>query len=314
MPRRASSRFRRDGLPAGSDEFHLPELPVGRWGGFVFINPTRTRRCSRTGIAELAEHFSIWKFEDRYVEVHVAKVIAANWKVTQEAFCEAYHVAGTHPQVMPYLADAITQVDCWGNISRAITPAGLPSPLLAWDPTEEDMFRAMFDIREGEDLPVQIEPGETMRSAGARMVRERWRPIVGDEIDQMSDAEAMDSIDYTIFPNFHPWGAFNRIAYRFRPNGDDHRSSIMEVMYLAPFSGERPPPAEVQHLGVDDSWTEAPQLGTLAKVFEQDTFNMAKVQRGLETTYKPGVTLGDYQESKIRWIHQLLDEWIGDDE
>ncbi|MEZ5218777.1 MAG: hypothetical protein R2715_19850 [Ilumatobacteraceae bacterium] len=34
----------------------------------------------------------------------------------------------------------------------------------------------------------------------------------------------------------------------------------------------------------------------------------------LETTYKPGVTLGDYQESKIRWIHQLLDEWIGDDE
>ena len=34
----------------------------------------------------------------------------------------------------------------------------------------------------------------------------------------------IDNFDYTIFPNFHPWGSFNRIVYRFRPNGDDHRT------------------------------------------------------------------------------------------
>ena len=48
----------------------------------------------------------------------------------------------------------------------------------------------------------------------------------------------------------------------------------------------------------------------LAKVFDQDTFNMAKVQLGLETTWKPGITLGNYQEAKIRWLHQLLGEWV----
>ena len=50
----------------------------------------------------------------------------------------------------------------------------------------------------------------------------------------------------------------------------------------------------------------------LAKVFEQDVFNMAKVQKGLETTRKPGVTFSNYQESKIRWLHDLLGEYVGD--
>jgi hypothetical protein len=37
---------------------------------------------------------------------------------------------------------------------------------------------------------------------------------------------------------------------------------------------------------------------------------MAKVQKGLEMTRKPGVTLANYQESKVRWLHTLLGEWV----
>ena len=144
----------------------------------------------------------------------------------------------------------------------------------------------------------------------ADATRDRWRPVVGELIDEWSDAEMVDNLDYTLFPNFHPWGAFNRIVYRFRPNGDDHRSSIMEVLFLAPFKGERPAPAPVRHLGVDQPWTDAAELGVLGKVFEQDTFNMARVQLGLETTRKPGVTLANYQESKVRWLHVKLEQWV----
>ena len=120
----------------------------------------------------------------------------------------------------------------------------------------------------------------------------------------------MDSIDYTVFPNFHPWAAYNRIVYRFRPNGDDHRSAIMEVIFLSPFSGQRPPPAPVHWLGDHESFTDAPELGMLAKVFNQDLFNMPKVQAGLESTRKPGITLGNYQESKVRWLHMKLEEFM----
>jgi hypothetical protein len=41
---------------------------------------------------------------------------------------------------------------------------------------------------------------------------------------------------------------------------------------------------------------------------------MCNVQKGLEATFKPGVTLGNYQESKVRWLHQLLEEWVGPDD
>ena len=140
---------------------------------------------------------------------------------------------------------------------------------------------------------------------------ERWRPAVGDLVDEWCDAEFIDNFDYTLFPNFHPWGAFNRIVYRFRPWNDDHRTSLMEVLLIAPFTGERPPPAEINWLDADQPWTDAAELGLLGKVFMQDTFNMAKVQLGLETTRKPGVTLATYQESKVRWLHDKLGEWCG---
>ena len=154
---------------------------------------------------------------------------------------------------------------------------------------------------------------EKSRKVLADVRRAALVDVIGAEkADALSDAEVCDSIVYTQFPNFHPWGAFNRIVYRFRPNGDDHRSAIMEVMFLAPFKGERPKPATRRDLSVTQRWTDAPELGMLAKVFDQDVFNMSKVQLGLETTVKPGVTLANYQESKVRWIHQRLGEFIAE--
>ena len=44
----------------------------------------------------------------------------------------------------------------------------------------------------------------------------------------------------------------------------------------------------------------------------QDVFNMPKVQAGLESTYKPGITLSGYQEAKVRWLHHKLTEWVGE--
>jgi phenylpropionate dioxygenase-like ring-hydroxylating dioxygenase large terminal subunit len=310
-------------VPAGWDfphveqrrdtDFHLPECQVATWAGFVFINPDPHAAPFEPIVAGLAEQFEIWDLANRYVEAHVSKVIAANWKITQEAFCEAYHVNATHPQIMPSLGDTNSQVDVWDWHARVITPGGTSSPLLGWRPSEDEVLRSMLDVRVDQEAPLTVPEGHTARATAAAAARERWRPIVGDRVDSMSDAEMMDSIDYTLFPNFHPWGAFNRIVYRFRPNGDDHRTSLMEVFFLSPFTGERPPPAPEHRLGIDEPWTNAPELGMLAKVFDQDVFNMAKVQLGLETTFKPGITLGNYQESKIRWLHDLLGQYVEGD-
>ena len=51
-------------------------------------------------------------------------------------------------------------------------------------------------------------------------------------VDQISDAEICDAIYLTVFPNWHPWGSFNRIMYRFRPYGNDPDMCIHECMYF----------------------------------------------------------------------------------
>lgn len=295
------------------DRFHLPEIGVGTWGGFVFVNPDPDAAPFEDFVRDLAESFEPWDLSRCYKQAHVAKVIGVNWKVAQEAFCEAFHVNATHPQVMAYLGDTLSQVDIWDNCARVITPGGIPSPLLSYEPSQDDMMRAMLDIRVDQELPAPVPEGTTMRAHAAELARERWRPLAGDVVDQMSDAEMMDSLDYTLFPNFHPWGAFNRIVYRFRPNGDNHRSCIMECIFLSPFSGERPAPAPVHWLEEHETFADAPELSMLGKVFDQDLFNMPRVQEGMETTYKPGVTLANYQEAKVRWLHHKLGEWVEGD-
>jgi phenylpropionate dioxygenase-like ring-hydroxylating dioxygenase large terminal subunit len=163
-------------------------------------------------------------------------------------------------------------------------------------------------------LPATITPGEgsNMRAARAAPAREALRPILGDRVDRVPDAEFLDSIYFTVFPNFHPWGSFNRIVYRFRPLGNDPEQCIHECMYFAPSpEGEkRPPAAPIHWLGPDDDWTDAPELGMLAKVFNQDVYNMPRVQKGLRTMKQPHVIFADYGETKLRHFHELLEEWI----
>ena len=45
-------------------------------------------------------------------------------------------------------------------------------------------------------------------------------------------------------------------------------------------------------------------------MFEQDVYNLPEVQLGLEAMTRPGVMFADYQETKPRHFHAILDEWI----
>ncbi|MDO7572280.1 MAG: aromatic ring-hydroxylating dioxygenase subunit alpha, partial [Pseudomonadales bacterium] len=289
-------------------DFSLPEIPLAVWAGFIFINPDQNCDPFDDFIKDLAEQFERWNLGGLYKQAHAAKVMPCNWKIAQEAFCEAFHVNATHPQIMRSIGDVNSQVDVWENCSRVITAGGTHSPLLT-DVSNPDLIRAMMDLDHDAEVP-EIPEGVSLRTFLADRSRENLKAIAGDRAETYCDAELMDSLDYTLFPNFHPWGAFNGIVYRFRPNGNDHRSSIMECMMLAPFEGERPPAAKVHWLEEDETWSSV--LGFLGKVFDQDSFNMPKVQQGLEATYMDGIVLSGYQESKVRWLHHKLTEWVGE--
>ena len=130
----------------------------------------------------------------------------------------------------------------------------------------------------------------------------------------LSDAEALDLIEYLLFPNMVPWGGQALpIVYRFRPNGNDPDSHLMEIMFLfaKAADGSHPPPAKMNLLEPGQDRKNAPELGSAAMVADQDTDNLMRIQRGLKASRKPGVTLARYQESRIRHFHETLDAYLG---
>ena len=290
------------------EKYALPEVKVALWAGFVFINLDPDCEPFSHFVGNLGDHFTRWPLENRYKEAHVAHPMRCNWKVVQEAFMEAYHVVGTHPQMLASLGDSNSQYDVWGNFSRAMTPNGTPSPHVNFEPSQQQQLDVIIDRSMDAPPMMQVPEGKGAREVLAGMARMGLGRVVGG-VQDLTDAELSDSFYYTLFPNFHPWGAYNKIIYRFRPWGNAPDESLMEVIYLSPFRGERPPPAEIHWLDWDDDFTKAPELGFLARVFNQDVFNLAKVQKGLKAAVHDDVTFASYQETKIRHFHGLLSQY-----
>ncbi|MEM7408674.1 MAG: aromatic ring-hydroxylating dioxygenase subunit alpha [Myxococcota bacterium] len=294
------------------EEYALRPLGVGTWGGFVFVNLDPNAAPFASHLGDLPQHFERWPLEDRYTQAHVAKRLRCNWKVCQEAFMEAYHVVATHPQILAGIGDANSQYDAWDTFSRAITANQTPSPHLRWEPSEQEQL----DVTLSPDLDgppaIRVPEGMTARQIFGQLSRMQLQSAV-PSVQRLTDAELTDSFYYTLFPNFHPWGAYNRIVYRFRPNGNAVGEAIMDVFMLAPFRGRRPEAAATRWLDFDEPWTEAwSELGPLAKVFEQDSWNLPRVQRGLESAAHTHVTFANYQETKIRHFHALLEQRLAE--
>ncbi len=279
------------------DAGHLREAKVGTWGGFVFINPDSDCESFEDYLGDLPKHYEKYEYEKKYKQMHVAKVVRANWKANQEAFMEGYHIIATHPQLMIYGGDGANhQYDSFGNWSRAVTVAARTSAHRNIHPPRDEVFATRHKM--------------------ADMMRESLRETIGDRVDIYCDAELIDGQYNNLFPNFHPWGSFSRIVYRFRPYGDDPDMSIMEVIYLAPWPEDKPKPpaAQIHWLGPDEHWTEAPEMGGLARVLNQDSYNLPKVQKGLKTKQDPYIYLAAYEEGKVRHFHHLYDQWVAYDD
>lgn len=291
-------------------ELTLPEVKVGIWGGWVFVNFDPDAEPLEEYLAGLTEQFIEWPHDNLFIEAHVGKVLRCNWKVAQEAFMESYHVVATHPQLLPGMGDTISQYDAYGNWARALTPNGVTSTHVRWVPTEQEKIDALTDRAMDQDPIIVVPEGKNAREHLADVRRQNLVSVLGERALQLSDAEMNDSMVYAVFPNFHPWGSYNRITYRFRPWGGRHDRCLMEAYIMSPFAGERPAPAKFHFLDEDTDWVEAPELGILARVFNQDVYNLPKVQAGLESGAISEVIFAEYQETKIRQLNTILDDWM----
>jgi phenylpropionate dioxygenase-like ring-hydroxylating dioxygenase large terminal subunit len=305
-------------FPHVTDESHrLHEIRCELWQGFVFINLDANAKPLAEYLGVLPEHFSHFPLEQRRIRVHVEKKLPANWKAAQEAFMEAYHNFETHDS--PNGGNA--QYDVFGKyVSRFIHNIGAYCPESLEDYpgskwrrpplTEEEQLQILAAFgHQVESVP----EGETARAVAAADLRQRLGEQFGTDLSEVSDAVMLDSIEYHLFPNmfFFP-GVSIPMVYRFRPDGDNVDSCVFSLLILEPLAdgAPHPEPPEPVELDVEQSYTEVEELVWLGQVYDEDTSNLDMQQQGFKTSGKQGITLGNYQESRIRRVHMTLDEFM----
>lgn len=296
----------------------LPEARVEVLGGFVWINmdPAAPSLEDYLG-AEALAHLTAWKLEDRYIYLHVQKSYPANWKLTMEAFMEAYHVGDTHPQVAPANGDVNSQYDVYGeHVDRFISTLGVVSPKLRDRYSESDII-ANFTLGDSSSLggaKPELKEGERARQVMADMFRQMFESAADADLSHVSDTELLDTYSYTFFPNLFLFpGISLPMIYRFRPDARDHRRTIFEVMFMRPRprSGKTPDTAEVEILADHQSFAEAKGMDPgFGHILDQDTDNLYAQQEGLEASAKGGITLATYQEVRVRHFEQAIDKYM----
>ncbi|HEY0316489.1 MAG TPA: aromatic ring-hydroxylating dioxygenase subunit alpha [Sphingomonas sp.] len=325
-------------------DMSLPELKVETWGGFVFVNFDPAAKPLMDTLQPLADHFERYDFANRYKVAHVSKVVPCNWKVMAEVFMESHHTIVTHPQLAPFLGDVNSKYDALSDyVTRQFTATGVVSPMLS-DRNIDDMgiLKAMAQVggshvsggqskkkggisekktiiraRENADAPEELAAGVTARMHACEVTRTSLGAEDGWDYSDVSDAEIIDALLYNVFPHMSFWAGYApNIVYRWRPNGLDPDTSIMDVIILkrAPKDGPRPKPVEEHRLTLGEDWSDAPMLGALAPVFEQDMENLPNVQIGLKSSGNGIVHFALYSEMRIRLLHTLITRMIAEGE
>jgi phenylpropionate dioxygenase-like ring-hydroxylating dioxygenase large terminal subunit len=297
--------------------FCLPEYRVATWQGFVFVNLDQNPAPFNEYIDVLPDHLNRYNFVDRWKFAHVAKIEPCNWKVALEAFIESFHVTATHPQLASATGNAETKTDVYGrHVNRMIIPNGVVGSFVKRPMTEQEIADAI--VRHRSESPtaaqqIRIPEGATARQVWADQARAELADQWGMDLSMLTDCEAIDGIGYFLFPNFLPWAGYRLpLFYRFRPNGNDPESCVMETILIGPYpkDGTRPPAAPIRWLEPEQKWSDAQELGRLGPILDQDASNFGRVQRGLRASVKPGVTLANYQEVRIRHFHKTLMEYL----
>ena len=264
--------------------FCLPEARVGTWGGFVFVTVV-TATAEPRGVTSRSSPSTSRRgtSAERYLAAHVVRVVPCNWKVALEAFIESYHTVAVHPQLLKTSGDTQTQYDVYPgvrHVNRMITPVGIASEHVEAEVAEQDILDAMFLTKDDAApwSPTVPAPARCWPTAPVAS----WPSGPAVTTRRSPTARRSTPSSTSCSPTSCPGPGYTTpLVYRFRPHDDDHTAAVMDVMLLepVPVSGPRPPAAPTRHLAPGERWADAPELGYLGRILDQDTATLGRVQQ-----------------------------------
>ena len=258
---------------------------------------------------------------------HLGSVLPCNWKIMAHTFMEGYHISRTHPQIAAFVGDVQGEFDFLGLHIRANTPGGVPSLIGGQEYTAQEILESSIafntgrfgdagveiDGSPGTQAAPQVPEGHTARQVMAEMVREQMASS-GLDLSKVTDAEILDPITYTIFPNMallnHAPGQLN---FRFRPHGDDPNYCLFEILALKAVPEHEPLPRDVPMVlkRPEEKLADyAGKIGAAGALLDQDVHNATLEQKGLNSGVGQ-IVLGRTMEASIIYFHHTLNAWMG---
>jgi len=286
-------------------DYGLHPVRTGIWNQLVFINPAPDGPDLLEFLDPIPGDLAPFELDKRLCTSRFTITMPGNWKVTVDAFNEAYHLQGLHPTLIPFMDDVHTtfQVFDRGH-SMMQLPLGVASPRLApsseWEVAEafHTAYPSMLGARssDGPDLA-----GRTARQYAIDKIRQRGA-AGGVDLSVLPDDKVIDDFHYLAFPNL----VFNVHAeaswiFRARP-GTHPGTSLFDFFQFNRLAGGAPK-------GLGDH-VVFPEGARIAEVIDQDLDGIGRVHAGMQSAAFEAVSLGSL-ECRLVAMHAELDRWLG---
>jgi phenylpropionate dioxygenase-like ring-hydroxylating dioxygenase large terminal subunit len=287
------------GLPP---DLRLAEVRADTWGGWVWVNMSPDAEPLRDYLGVLPDHLDVYRFPEQALVDDVTVEVDCNWKTSVDAFNEAYHIQGTHPELLEWSDDVDVQIDLYGPHSRFIFKLGLVSPRLGRRERIPEPIREILMRGAGLDPDAFTGTLADVRPAIAAATRRQGADL-GIDYAALTDEQLLDDYHYTIFPNVtlnvHGRGFW---LFRHRPHPTDPHRMLFDFqnhLHL-PRGMTHERPAHRQHRHGEIS---------LGQVLDQDLDNLPRVQAGMRSRGFQGLLLNS-QERRVRHFHRVLDHYL----
>ena len=301
----------------------LGPVAVDTWGGFLWVNIASDAGPLRDYLEPAATMLDPFQLENMRCRWRKWVIFECNWKVAMEAFCETYHVPGTHPEFMEF-----GQFRGWGRNQGRHSNIGYDAPKgqeedaaklrlgtgdaristaemqnFTWENANTNTTRTLVDVanRLKDELPEGTPPAEVSKYwlTTARRIDEE-RGVVWPVVDPQHTAASGTS--WQVFPNFQIGHAVNNmLCYQARPYdiGDPDKCIFEAAVYELWPQGKAP----------ETDW-EYTEPADWPPVLQQDFNNMAAVQQGMKNVGFRGAQPNPYMERSVASLHWNLSRFM----
>ncbi|MEA3149191.1 MAG: hypothetical protein QOD56_130 [Gammaproteobacteria bacterium] len=319
--------------PGLKDEnIRLKSVRVDTWAGFVFINMDADCEPLADFVAPLDDFCGKFEFEKLRYRYYKTGIMPCNWKTAQGFFNEFYHVQQSHRQLLDFVED-YSNAGGYGRHGAMwyVSEGALPykrSSRLSPKP-EPDIrdhiigvttefhnelgamasgraYRALDRLRA---LPLDMPPGKVLEEWGKILVEEAVKDGAGWPMQLTPEYIEASHLDWQIFPNsIYLHGAVDSVIwYRFRPNGHDQDTCIMDVWSLERYGADKVPPLKREFYA---DWRDP--AAKWGRILEQDFANMLAVQKGMKSRAFTGSLLNPIQETAMANLYRSIRQFMNE--